>query len=209
MIDYLIGECCTQGFPTLSAINSLAASCNSQSNRCLRDRGRGDSGSTYIIPDMRFTCDGTIVRWSAGGVYDSGHMTGDPGLQIWRPTPADSTDYTVVASISLYYCNGVTPPPMMMNNVYDCQLSTGVSVQDGDILGVSLTRVNNNSPQFRVFFDDSNTDPPSVLNYYYTGELSQFSLSSPGGSTEQALPLIALNVTPNGNLKKSLVPLYV
>ena len=69
MIDYLIGECCTQGFPTLSAINSLAASC-SQSNRCLRDSGRGDSGSTYIMPNMRFTCDGTIVRWSAGDIHD-------------------------------------------------------------------------------------------------------------------------------------------
>ena len=198
MIDYLIGECCTQGFPTLSAINSLAASC-SQSTRCLRDRGRGDSGSTHIIPNMRFTCNSTIVRWIAGGMYNQGQNTDDrPGLQIWRPASADSTDYTVVASISLYSCNGVTPPPMMMNNVYDCQLSTGVSVQDGDILGVHLTRVIQNAPQFRVFFDDISTDPPPVLNYYYIGEPSQFSLSSPGGSTEQALPLIALDVTPNG-----------
>ena len=148
---------------------------------------------------MRFTCNGTIDRWSAGGIYISGSFFSDPELQIWRPTSADSTDYTMVASISLYSCNGVTPPPMMMNNVYDCQLSTRVSVQDGDILGVHLSRVRQSAAQFRVFFDDSSTDPPPVLNYYYTGEPSQFSLSSPGGSTEQALPLISLDVTPNGN----------
>ncbi len=194
-LHFLTGDGCTQGFPSNTQVASLTRQCSSS---CERDTG-SSSGSTYIVPGMTFTCAGSITRWMAGGVPRYNGFDAVPKLEIWRESSPSSSLYNLVEEISLLECNGVSNKGTEIeSNLYGCSLNTAVPVQPGDILGVHLTRVHQNRNRFAVFFA-TNTIPLQTV-YAYEGSRTSFSLTSPGASsTEQALPLIALEVSPNGN----------
>ena len=147
----------------------------------------GNTVITRIIPDMMFTCTGTVVKWRATGTYNNGRSV-NAMLNIWRERSDVSGTYDKVAIIELGTCGSVQPTPV--NNVYECTLpeSLRVSVQPGDIVGIEIAR--NNAYRFRLYFDNTNGGP---TNYVFNGQFSTVTLSQ-RDSTSQDQPQISLTV---------------
>ena len=183
-----------QGFPSFQDVTTLAQRCSSSCQR-----NTGNQGSTYIIPGMNFTCNGEVRRWrvAASEIYYSGRSNRLPTLQIWREMPPSSSTYTLATEIPLVSCNGDNYDVIIGNGVYECALNQPVLVQKGDILGLYLSRGHQNHDQIRVLFATGTVLLQTV--YAYGGTRSSFSLDSPGTTrTEQALPLVTLDVASNG-----------
>ena len=123
------------GFP--SDVSRCASGCGT--------REVGITPITCIIPDMNFTCTGTIVQWRAAGrVDDRGRRDINAILDIWRERNGGSGTYDRVDEIELGTCGSGVQAPLVMgtNNVYECTLpqSERVSVQPGDIVGIEIAR---------------------------------------------------------------------
>ena len=140
-----------------------------------REEG-GSRGITLIIPDMNFTCSGTVTGWRAAGeIRTQGNAETNSVLSIWRERSNEPGTYDRIDGIELGICGNEDPAPsvMGMSNVYDCSLpqSERVSVQPGDVVGVELPgkiRV-----RFRLYFDNSGRS----TNYIFS-EQSQISLAT-------------------------------
>ena len=123
-----------------------------------------------------------------------------PTLQIWRPVSSSSTTYTRIIEIPLLTCNGESTVTVN-TDVHECRLTTSVTVQAGDILGIYLTRRTGNRGQFQVFFNNVTSQ-----RLRYDGTKIQISLHSPS-ATEQGLPLIVLEVIANGKIINTIMDL--
>ena len=96
---------------------------------------------TRIIPEMNFTCDGSIVGYTVAGP-----IMGNPEIQVWteisRSQPG--VHYKKIASASRQIhnnlCTGGLKRIRSNEEVFHCNLMTGISVQSGDILGLKLPR---------------------------------------------------------------------
>ena len=99
-----------------------------------------------LIPDMRFTCNGTIVGFTVAGRTGRGMQSNSPIIQIWRPqnTSQLSTYYItnssdsiarVCAESSMQESNDTQD-----NQVWKCNLTDAnrIPVQAGDVLGLLL-----------------------------------------------------------------------
>lgn len=111
--EYGVGSECTDGFPSLYHI---------EGNTDLENKDRRQ----VIIPDINFTCNGTINKWIFGAKW----MENSPAfteLQIWRRT--SDTEYTKVGNTTIMAGteNG--------SEIYEYQLHTPLAFQEGDILG--------------------------------------------------------------------------
>ena len=101
-----------------------------------------------LIPDLKFGCSGTIVRFTVTVTFSGGQQ--DPKIQLWRENVTHS---------GTYYKSGSDIPIMRANppcdrwrftqtsgtvRVFECTLSeeARVSVQPGDILGLTLPPTN-------------------------------------------------------------------
>ena len=174
---------CTSGF--LSAVTDCTSSgCGT--------RREGSTVVTRIIPDVRFTCNGSVVKWRAAGSIDSRRIT-NALLGIWRERGSESGTYDRVATIELGTCgNGVEASSVAgLTNVYECTLPENliVSVKQGDIVGIEIAR--NNAYRFRLYFDDTNGGP---TNYVFTEQLSTVATLSQTDSIDQDQPQISLTV---------------
>ena len=149
---------------------------------------------TILIPEMNFTCSGTVVGFTVGGVEMN--RKEDPLIQIWRENlshPNQGVYYKTVADITINrtVCeNGLSREPQA--RVFYCNLSESfhVSVEPGDILGLEIPPLNNDD--FLVFFADTTKGP---LNYVFDGQLlaSPISLSN-ASSVNQQLPQLTLQI---------------
>ena len=84
----------------------------------------------YIYPEMKFSCNGSVIKWIYGAV-DQNRATGDlPELQIWRQTGPNS--YNKQGS-SLVTANISIAP-----NVYEYYPVTPLEFQEGDNFGVHI-----------------------------------------------------------------------
>ena len=84
----------------------------------------------YIYPEMKFSCNGSVIKWIYGAV-DQNRVTGDlPELQIWRQTGPNS--YNKQGS-SLVTGNISIAP-----NVYEYYPVTPLEFQEGDNFGVHI-----------------------------------------------------------------------
>ena len=122
---------CTMGFPPASL------------TECFVPDGRqchSESPSLHVLyPQMKITCNGTIVRWRAAG-EETFLLTGtnrdlNTVLSIWRERGAEI--YERVGIFTLGFCgNGFAVEGS--DSVFECMLpqSSRVSVQTGDIIGV-------------------------------------------------------------------------
>ena len=82
----------------------------------------------FIYPEMKFSCNGSVIKWIYGAV-DQNRATGDLlELQIWRQT--GPTSYNKQGS-SLVTANISIAP-----NVYEYYPVTPLELQEGDIFGV-------------------------------------------------------------------------
>lgn len=132
---------------------------------------------TRIIPEMYFTCYGTIVKWRAAGLYNNGSMNQhdtDTMLVIWRERDNQTQTYDRIATIELGTCGSVDSPLVKgTSNVYECDLpeSLRVTVQPGDIAGVEVA--NRGKYRFRVYFVIGG----GPVNYEVKGRLLTFTRS--------------------------------
>ena len=159
-----------------------------------REVGAGGSRlRTRIIPEMSFTCSGTVTHWRAAGVFRGGGTAREnPIVSIWRERSSEPETYDRVDGIELGICSsGVQASLVMgMSDVYECTLpqSERVSVQPGDTVGIELPAAN--TVLFRLHFIDVTTGP---TNYVFSSHDSTFSLSEAGSVTPDQ-PQISLIV---------------
>ena len=137
---------CTMGF--LAAVSDC--SCDTKEI--------GNTFTTRIIPEMSFTCSGTVTHWRAAGEFRLGESTNRNSiLSIWRERSSEPGTYDRVDGIKLGICGSGVQAMLVMgtSNVYECTLpqSERVSVQPGDIVGIELSR--QIEARFRLYFDSS------------------------------------------------------
>ena len=153
-------------------------------------RQEGSTVTTRIIPDMMFTCTGTVVKWRAAGIYDVRSV--NAMLDIWRERSGVAGTYDKVATIELGTCGSGVEATLVtgLSDVYECTLpeSLRVSVQPGDIVGIEIAR--STVYNFRLYFDDTNS---GSTNYVFNGQFSTVTLSQ-RDSTSQDQPQISLTV---------------
>ena len=160
--------------------------------------------STRLIPDMNFTCSGTIVRVTVAGMSKkindgiNQRNRSAMNLQIWRENTTKNGRYHKAEDISLpsvckmnmlkkrvsRMCNGI-------GVYYECTLwmNMKISVESGDILGIKLPPRRN--ANFELYFTES-----LLTNYIFERALpSTIDLSSRINETA-VRPLITIEVVP-------------
>ena len=172
----------------------------------LRPRDTSRDYTLRLIPDMSFTCNGTIVGFTVAGRRRD-DRSDDPIIQIWRPqntsqlsayyitNSSDSItiDERVCAESSIVFWSNGDP----RNQVWQCNLTDAnrVPVQAGDVLGLLL------SPRMNASFNLSIAGVSSKGPTNYVFE-SQELISDPTVNLHNAtfennqLPQIAVDVVP-------------
>ena len=156
-----------------------------------------------IIPEMNFTCNGTIVGFTVAGRQWRGKTT-DPIIQIWRENSSQSdgvyyktgTDIvieeTMCAETSIEFQEFNTN---FLDLVLQCNLNEAnqVSVQPGDILGLKLPP--RDESIFRLAFARMSRGPTNYV-FEQPKELSypDVAVLCNATSMNQQLPQIALQV---------------
>lgn len=123
---------CTDGFPSLLHINKIAG------NTQLKTQDKRQ----VIIPDINFTCNGTINKWILGAKW-SGESPAFTELQIWRKISA--TEYTKIGNTTVMATSE--------NDSEIYQLDTSLAFQEGDILGYFQPR--EKKSQLDLYLEDS------------------------------------------------------
>ena len=181
-------RCCTNGFPSRLVYQVLFRT----------------GPSTRLIPEMNFTCNGSIVEYTAALRMDQNGVQ-DPIIQVWRKNTSqpDSESYYKISdgiAIDEDLCAGGLTE--ISDEVFQCTLNETTSrvsgtVQPGDILGLELPGGNN---------DDSILGFARVsrgpTNYVFNrGGLSSPAALSNRNSVNQELPQITLEIG-SGKCKK-------
>ena len=110
-----------------------------------------------LFPSMNFTCSGQItglllgadIRWSTN------YRNQYPMVQIWRNTVGDIDAYTRQASQEIRLAEGNFSP----NGVLQYNLTTPISFQSGDVLGVY--QPGSGSAVVRLYYNRDNNAPDS------------------------------------------------
>ena len=135
---------CTSGFMPLQRLEMVAP--------VLRQ-----SQQQLIIPDMGFTCSGSITSWTVAGMYKtSSFFSSFPEIQIWRrvrlPNETESTqEYVKVGTVVL------SVPFETANRLYTREVVPPVEVRGGDIFGLFLPVFNLN--RMEVYFEETDEGP--------------------------------------------------
>ena len=192
--DYLIGEEleCTNGFPSMQDVQGQMIN------------GINNFGSIQLIPDMNFTCSGTIVKVTVAGILRHRDSQNHGRLQIWRPEnkTEGGIKYRRVKSIALSssICKMFKMIRMLRDNinnnnitVYKCTLKKNkqIPVESGDILGVEPPREHN--ANFELYSITEST----LTSYIFEHGLSFTALGSRRINESTAQPLIRIEVDPS------------
>ena len=157
-------------------------------------RGRADvfTPTTRIIPDMNFTCSGTVVQWIAVADIRDPNAPHNAMLDIWRENSNEPGTYNRVGRIELGICGSEEILGMKIFSKCILPQNERVSVQPGDVVGVELPR--RDEYRFRFFHLHNYSGAP--VNYVFNGQFSTVTLSQ-ANSTAQDQPLISLAVEPS------------
>ena len=149
---------------------------------------------TRIIPDMKFTCNETVVKWRAAVSINYNLSNDSTLLGIWRERNNGNGTYDKVDTIDLGTCgNGVRPSSVVgFTTVYECTLADNltVTIQPGDVLGIEIA--DNNG--LNLCFDNTTGGP---TNHMFTGRISTATLSQ-SEFTANDQPQISLQVLTEG-----------
>ena len=104
-----------------------------------------------ISPDMKFTCDGYITKWTIMAEYVVSNSL-YPEIQIWRGV--NSTVYEKISGVS------ITIPIRQLSGVYEFGNFPPIAVKSGDILGISIP--DRSSSRLQLLSDTTN----SAIQYY-------------------------------------------
>ena len=171
----------------LSTVSQCTAGCTRE-----QQGGQISEGTTHIIPDMSFTCNGTVTYWRAAGEFrTNGNAKINSVLSIWRSNEPGTYDRIERVELGICGTGDQAPLVMGMTNVYECTLlqTERVSVQPGDIVGIELPL--RNDAKFRLHFDNTNGAGPA--NYVFNNHNTPQTLDS---FTRRDQPQISLTVEP-------------
>ena len=178
-----IAENCTQGFITRERLADEALLIGNFVNPNLNQ-----NGIQLIIPNMTFSRNGSVVRWTFAARYRTS-ATQYPELQVWRENTTGT--YVKVGNTS-----NMEPNQTGYLNVYEYVLDPPLQVLAGDVLGIyqpssSISRVHLSS------MSDSNQ-----VNWHITGPRPQnsFIFMVAASQTNNVLPLVAVSFEPEGEL---------
>ena len=139
----------------------------------------------YIYPEMKFSCNGSVIKWIYGAV-DKNRSTGDlPELQIWRQTGPNS--YNEQRSTL------VTANVPIALNVYEYYPVTPLEFQEGDIFGVHIPDDNNSQ---LYLYEQIKSGP---LNLHISNEVNSPAPSEINGmlttNEENNFPLVTVIIS--------------
>ena len=148
-------------------------------------RAHANGWPQRIIPDIRFTCNGTLTKWIIGAQRTLTQAANHPQLQIWRqiqetPNPYDITTFSVITALNA----------TSVLNVYEYVPNPPLEFQPNDVLGLYQPHIG---------------DTQTVVYYQWGGGPQNFlvvplPLSRRLGTVrvDNDLPLVAVEV--NGKL---------
>ena len=162
---------CTSGFMDLDLLKRRAVKIpeGDRSNDFLDHEFR-------LIPDMNFTCSGTITSLLIGAAYRTGRLRIEyPEVQVWKINPEGSL-YTRQGSEEIRLAAGDFSP----DGVLQYTLTTPMTFQSGDVLGVYQP---DQSDSLVTLFYNSDASAPTTLRISSqpTTSISLGSLSSISG----------------------------
>ena len=179
------GRKCTQGFPNY---NMLAS-------KLLDGDGYSSATVTLLLPDMNFTCNGTLAGFTFVGINrHMGHQ--DPKVQIWRENSSEpgfyhriGTEIAVNSSSDSGACEDGLPK--IASQTYFCILTKQfqMPIQPGDILGLELPPAHDND--FDILF----TRGGGPMNFIFYQKLNTTVQLSENHSAIQQLPQISFSLT--------------
>ena len=171
---------------------SNAPLCTFQNTSCGPREETGSRIRTRIIPEIFFTCSGTVTGWRAAGeIRSGGSAITNSVLSIWRERSSGSGTYDRVSGIELGICGTQDPAPLVMSNIYECILPQTVSVQPGYIVGIELPQ--EGESKFRLYFNSQG----GQTNYVFGSHGTTFSLSQALSFEETDQPQISLTIVPD------------
>ena len=178
----LLGESagsCTEGFITRERLANEAL--------LIGDFADPNLGNQQlIIPNMTFTSNGSVVRWTFAAQYRAS-ATQYSELQVWRESTTGT--YVKVGSTG-----NMEPNQTAYLNVYEYVLDPPLQVLAGDVLGIYQPS-SGNSRVHLLFALNSN----HVIWYTEVSE-PQNSFMVTGSEENNALPLVTVSFEPGGEL---------
>ena len=141
-----------------------------------------------IIPNMTFTSNGSVVRWTFAARYRAS-ATQYPELQVWRETTTGT--YVKVGSTG-----NMEPAQTAYLNVYEYVLDPPLQVLAGDVLGIY--QPSSNSSRLHLLFLQNF----SYVNWYTDVSEPQESFMVAGSQTNNVLPLVTVSFEPEGELSQ-------
>ena len=153
-----------------------------------------------IIPDIKFTCTGTLTKWIIGAQRRLTQATNYPRLQIWRQRQGSSNTYDRITFSNITALNATDDL-----NVYEYVPNPPLQFQVNDILGF----YQRNDTQVVMYYQ-TGSGPQNFVRFYQDSPLPTQSTSEGGGYND--LPLVAVEVNGKLNLyhpKKLLLYVFV
>lgn len=149
--------------------------------------GLGDSTkvTTRLFPELRFGCQGTIVRLIAAVVNRNGQQS--PKVQIWRESENQpGIYYKLDPDVPVVSDRSVCVSKALSGGIFRCTLNETfqVFVQPGDILGLELPPQNDDD--FDIYFVSG-----GPLNYIFEGHLNSTVNISEAAYLSNNLPQIS------------------
>ncbi len=142
-----------------------------------------------IIPDITFTCSGTVSEWIVAAEWNGGPMVANfPEMQVWRESATGSGVYTKIHGTTLSFSGENT------TEIYRYTI-TPIDVQPGDVLGMFEP----DKSRLELYY----TDTYGPVNYYTsTGTnvivppVGDFDINAGGMTvnTQSDLPLLTVAI---------------
>ena len=147
-----------------------------------------------VIPEMNFTCNGTITGYTFAGQMDGGQQ--NPIIQIWRQNCTQPGEYYQTGAdivINEVFCEGGFTE--VFAGVFRCNLTENAqrTVRPGDVLGLELAPRGSNA--IDLSFARVTKGP---INYVFSEEQLHSSFGvvfSESDSVNQDLPQITITVS--------------
>ena len=169
--DYCLDQC-THGFPDVVVDQGS---------------GQGDTNqvTTRLFPELRFGCNGNIVRFTAA-LVDRTTGQQSPKIQIWRPNDTQPCVYYKPGpDITIVRGTSVCLRERLSRRIFRCTLKEAfqVPVRPGDILGLELPPENDDD--LDIFFTDK-----GPVNYVFEERLVSITNLSEAKKFTSHLPQI-------------------
>lgn len=140
-----------------------------------------------IIPQLNFTCNGSLTKWIFVATWRSGNRNSYPELQIWRPNGSDS--YTKWQNSTV----NITTQPN--TNRYEYIPNPPLEFQAGDVVGIFQPSQAGRRFHMQYYQGDMYNQ---LMNYYLltnTSEFQYFSIKNKNVMQEDVLPLITVEIS--------------